>query len=72
MTHLALTLAWLLGWTALCLSFSGCGLHAPATWADRPNPLDEIASPEIEPEANGHFGPFGSAPLSHRNFTGSP
>ncbi|MFM2242974.1 MAG: hypothetical protein RLZ97_1829 [Verrucomicrobiota bacterium] len=72
MKHLLLALAWLAGWTALCLSLSSCGLHSPPEWSATPNPLDAPAAPAVEPAANGHFGPFGIAPAAHRNFTGSP
>jgi len=45
---------------------------APQAWLGTPNPLDVPATVEIEPPANGRFGPFGTAPAGHRNFTGSP
>jgi hypothetical protein len=44
----------------------------PSSWRSTPDPLDTPAVKSVEPEANGHFGPFGNAPLSHRNFNGSP
>lgn len=72
MKHLLLTLAWLLGWTAFCLSLSSCGLHSPPEWSGTPDPLDTPEVEIIEPIANGHWGPFGTAPASHRNFNGSP
>lgn len=53
------------------IALSSCA-PAPHAWRGTPNPLDTPATVETEPSANGHFGPFGSAPLSHRNFTGSP
>jgi hypothetical protein len=49
MKHLILTLAWLAGWTALCLALASCGLHAPATWVDTPNPLNTPAAGIVEP-----------------------
>jgi len=41
---------------AIFLALTSCGLHAPADWADTPNPLD---TPDIEiwvPESEGDFG----------------
>jgi hypothetical protein len=72
MKHLFLTLAWLTGWTALCLAMSSCSQDVPAFWRGTPNPLDTHAVEIAEPSANGHFGPFGVAPASHCNFKGSP
>lgn len=45
---------------------------APQAWQGKPDPLDQLAIPSTEPKANGHFEPFGTAPLSHQSFTGSP
>lgn len=55
----------------LALLLASCA-PAPQAWTGKPDPLDQLAIPSTEPEANGHFGPFGTAPASHRNFTGSP
>jgi hypothetical protein len=54
------------------LALASCGLTAPPEWRGTPNPLDTPAAGIVEPEANGHWGPFGTAPRSHRRFTGSP
>jgi len=67
-----LTIAWLVAWPVFCLSLSSCSQEVPASWSGTPNPLDAPSAVEVEPPANGHFGPFGVAPLSHRNFNGSP
>jgi len=72
MKHLALTFLWLTGWTALCLALPSCSQDVPPSWQGKPNPLDTPATRRVEPEANGHWGPFGTAPASHRNFNGSP
>lgn len=44
----------------------------PQEWKGKPSPLDTPAVEVIEPAANGYWEPFGTAPQSHRNFTGSP
>lgn len=55
----------------VCIVLVAC-TPIPKTWQGKPNPLDQIAVPANEPTANGYWGPFGTAPLEHRNFSGSP
>lgn len=55
----------------LALLLASCA-PAPQAWQGKPDPLDTPPVEVTEPTANGHFGPFGTAPLEHRSFTGSP
>lgn len=55
----------------LTLILASCA-PTPPEWDGKPDPLDTPAVESIEPTANGHWGPFGTAPAAHRNFNGSP
>lgn len=55
----------------LALFLASCA-PAPQAWRGQPNPLDSLEIEQPAPTANGYWGPFGTAPLEHRNFTGSP
>lgn len=58
---------------ALILAFllASCA-PAPESWQSTANPLDQPQIKQEEPTANGYWGPFGTAPAAHRNFSGSP
>lgn len=69
---LALALASCTAFTAPKDQVTGIRQDAPPEWAGTPDPRETPAVDIVEPTANGYWGPFGAAPLKHRNFSGSP
>lgn len=51
---------------------TGIRQDAPTEWAGTPDPRETPAVDIAEPTANGYWGPFGTAPIEHRNFHGTP